>query len=306
MLICLGLGLRAIVIVDFNDDARGGYRCIEVLTGPVRRRRWSAEEKGRLVAETLEPGAGVSEAARRWQVCPQQVFGWRRERPGGHALVDFVDVTSVVLQEGGQVDEDRTEVVLMGMHPGQDTVTEPFGGDPEISAFWVPEYLYRRFFAIGSNVQVFICNGLHWLDGSRRFETMTARTATSFTRYEAVQTTKGVRIHYFYDPAHAERTWENVSSEGALQTSASIVGLVYRGELYDVKSGSPWAYKAPRYGITLGARHISVLIELPDGGPVQPDACRQFIHYRTGAQDHVQAEDFTMLAKDIAPHGCCS
>jgi len=24
------------------------------------------------------PGACVSEVARRWQVCPQQVFGWRR------------------------------------------------------------------------------------------------------------------------------------------------------------------------------------------------------------------------------------
>jgi transposase len=31
------------------------------------------------VAETLESGASVSEVARRWQVCPQQVFGWRRQ-----------------------------------------------------------------------------------------------------------------------------------------------------------------------------------------------------------------------------------
>jgi transposase len=62
---------------DVNDDAKGGFRRIEILTGPSRRRRWSAEEKGRIVAETLEPGARVSEVARRWQVCPQQVFGWR-------------------------------------------------------------------------------------------------------------------------------------------------------------------------------------------------------------------------------------
>ncbi len=63
---------------DVNDDAKGGFRRIEILPGPGRRRRWSAEEKGRVVAETLEPGASVSEVARRWQVCPQQVFGWRR------------------------------------------------------------------------------------------------------------------------------------------------------------------------------------------------------------------------------------
>ena len=63
---------------DVNDDAKGGYRRIEVLTGPGRRRRWSVDEKARIVSETLVPGARVSEVARRWQVCPQQVFGWRR------------------------------------------------------------------------------------------------------------------------------------------------------------------------------------------------------------------------------------
>ena len=63
---------------DVSDDAKGGFRRVEVLTGPGRRRRWSADEKARIVAETLLPGARVSEVARRWQVCSQQVFGWRR------------------------------------------------------------------------------------------------------------------------------------------------------------------------------------------------------------------------------------
>ena len=63
---------------DVNDDAKAGFRRVEVLTGPGRRRRWSAAEKERIVEETLAPGARVSEVARRWQVCPQQVFGWRR------------------------------------------------------------------------------------------------------------------------------------------------------------------------------------------------------------------------------------
>jgi transposase len=62
-----------------NDDAKGiGYRRIEVLTGPGRRRKWSDDGKARIVAETSEPGAVVSQVARRWQVSPQQVFDWRR------------------------------------------------------------------------------------------------------------------------------------------------------------------------------------------------------------------------------------
>ena len=63
---------------DVKDDARGGFRRVEILTGPARRRRWSADQKARIVAETLAPGARVAEVARRWQVCSQQVFGWRR------------------------------------------------------------------------------------------------------------------------------------------------------------------------------------------------------------------------------------
>src|SRR3712207_5917072 len=63
-----------------NDDAKGvGYRRIEVLTGPGRRRKWSDDDKARIVAETSAPGAVVTEVARRWQISPQQVFDWRRQ-----------------------------------------------------------------------------------------------------------------------------------------------------------------------------------------------------------------------------------
>jgi transposase len=66
-------------MVDISDDGKGAYRRIELLTGPGRRRRWSAEEKARVVAETLVPGARVSDVARLWQLSSQQVFTWRRE-----------------------------------------------------------------------------------------------------------------------------------------------------------------------------------------------------------------------------------
>lgn len=63
---------------NVNDDAKGGYRRIEVLTGPGRRRQWSLSGKARIVTENLEPGRSVSEVACRWQICPLQLFGWRR------------------------------------------------------------------------------------------------------------------------------------------------------------------------------------------------------------------------------------
>ena len=72
-------------MVDISDDAKGGYRRIELLTGPGRRRRWSAEEKARIIEETLVSGARVSDVARRWQISSQQVFTWRREARSGRA-----------------------------------------------------------------------------------------------------------------------------------------------------------------------------------------------------------------------------
>ena len=68
---------------DGKDDLKAGHRRVEVLTGPGRRRRWSAEDKARIVAEAMAPGAVVSEVARRWQLSSQQVFGWRREARAG-------------------------------------------------------------------------------------------------------------------------------------------------------------------------------------------------------------------------------
>jgi len=80
---------------DPNDDAKGEYRRVEILTGPGRRRRWSAEDKARIVAETLAPGAGVSEVARRWQLSSQQVFGWRRAaRLAAATTAMTMDITS--------------------------------------------------------------------------------------------------------------------------------------------------------------------------------------------------------------------
>ena len=44
-----------------------------------RRRLWSDEEKRRIVAETLEPGASVSIVARRHDLNANMLFTWRRQ-----------------------------------------------------------------------------------------------------------------------------------------------------------------------------------------------------------------------------------
>ena len=51
----------------------------EVTSGGVRRRRWSKSDKARIVRESLEPGAVVSEVAQRHGLTRWQLYDWRRK-----------------------------------------------------------------------------------------------------------------------------------------------------------------------------------------------------------------------------------
>lgn len=50
-----------------------------LISGAERRRRWSDEDRVRILAAISEPGAVVAEVARREDVCASLVFKWRRE-----------------------------------------------------------------------------------------------------------------------------------------------------------------------------------------------------------------------------------
>lgn len=86
-------------------------RRLEVFTGAGRRRKWSDEDKARIVAEIVASGDSVCSVARRHGLSPQQLFGWRRqlrEAAGGSeadkvqfvpAVVDAVEPAPAAHQE---------------------------------------------------------------------------------------------------------------------------------------------------------------------------------------------------------------
>lgn len=51
----------------------------EVLDGPERRRRWSTEEKARIVEESFAADAVGAVVARRYGLHRNQLYAWRRE-----------------------------------------------------------------------------------------------------------------------------------------------------------------------------------------------------------------------------------
>ena len=72
--------------LDARNDARnegGAYQRVEVITGHQRRRRWTAEEKARIVAESLEADANISDVARRHGVARGLLTIWRRQLSSG-------------------------------------------------------------------------------------------------------------------------------------------------------------------------------------------------------------------------------
>lgn len=61
---------------------------IEVITGEQKRRRYTAEEKSRFVALSMQPGYSVSLVARQYGITPSLLFKWKRlMNDGGQSAI---------------------------------------------------------------------------------------------------------------------------------------------------------------------------------------------------------------------------
>jgi transposase len=95
------------------------FRRIEVIMGVERRRRWSEEDKARIVAESLEPGVVVADVARRYGIHRNQLYGWRSafgvqptKTEAGREAPGFVPVTVVPEAPEGSVSSAAIEIVI--------------------------------------------------------------------------------------------------------------------------------------------------------------------------------------------------
>ena len=93
-------------------------RRLEIFTGAGRRRRWSAQAKAHIVAESYADGTTVSSVARRHGLTVQQLFSWRRQLRKAaagaglpafapvaveRAVIGGADASSVVVEMAGVV-----------------------------------------------------------------------------------------------------------------------------------------------------------------------------------------------------------
>lgn len=214
--------------------------------------------------------------------------------PVEDSFEEVVDVTAQAEAEAEyRLNEDWTEVVLYGNRVDQDTVLDPYNGDPSQDRQWITTYLYHRFYRLPEGVTVYLGEGTHPRDGRRQFKPIPDR-AESFERVETVDVGEGVKVHYYYDPTYQD-TGHNKSISGSLTSSLSTAAIVFRGEMYDVRKSRKWAADAPVFGVPFGAKHISVHVELPDSFPVRHEPYRRFIQLTGGEQRAVVVDDFAEL-----------
>ena len=55
----------------------------KLITSVERRRRWSVEEKRKIIQETYQAGMSLSKVARKYGITPSQLFYWRRTMEEG-------------------------------------------------------------------------------------------------------------------------------------------------------------------------------------------------------------------------------
>src|SRR5260370_28225347 len=107
---------------------------VEVLGGLERRRRWSQDDKARIVEETLAPGAKVTEVARRNGVAASLVFTWRRQARTAERVVPcFAPVQISAAVETG---EGNSKPSAEDDRPKRQVTAAPDA--PSAAAIWTP------------------------------------------------------------------------------------------------------------------------------------------------------------------------
>src|SRR5262245_7827073 len=87
-----------------SDD----YQRIELITGTARRRRWTTEQKLRIIEASCEPGESVSSVARRHGVAPNLLYRWRRLMAQGGAVAVGSDEPLVGNSEVRRLEEPHS------------------------------------------------------------------------------------------------------------------------------------------------------------------------------------------------------
>jgi transposase len=118
-----------VIMFDTSEAAQRSRGRAEIRNGVVRRRRWRTEEKGRIVAQAVAPGAVVAQVARQHDLTPQHLSNWIRAAKEGRltlpapepsrecaeaVAVDFVPVVAMSTGEAARAQAASCIEIVVG------------------------------------------------------------------------------------------------------------------------------------------------------------------------------------------------
>jgi transposase len=86
---------------DGHGFKRGRQERIDICVGVERRRKWSRDDRLRIVQETLADGAVIADVARRNEVASSLIYTWRKQALAG--LLDGFHQVRIVPEFGPDI-----------------------------------------------------------------------------------------------------------------------------------------------------------------------------------------------------------
>src|ERR1700741_1933070 len=106
---------------------------VEILGGRERRRRWSVEEKLRIVSETHERGARIRAVAARHDVYPSLFHSWRRQvREGRLGALETPNFMPVRLTEAPRPEQVPSSPLMEQSHTDAIEIRLPDGTEIKV------------------------------------------------------------------------------------------------------------------------------------------------------------------------------
>lgn len=211
--------------------------------------------------------------------------------------------------------EDWTAVILCGNNPLQNTITNPYAPDHQLTSAWLINQIYRRYFNIPKNLELRLFVGhSKGSEASVKFRSI----------YEYVQDAKkkhpqdiqeelvddkngsGIKIWYLYDGPYSGKSKDDNKGKpttviGNPATTPTFSGLVYKNEIYDVCSEIRWKKVAGMLGVLYGARYLRIFVELPDTVKVIPDQYRVSIQKPDAEKSEIGMLDYAQEIRENMP-----
>lgn len=94
-----------------HERPREHSKRIDIRVGVERRRKWSSDDRLRIVQETLADGAVIADVARRNEVASSLIYTWRKQALAG--LLDGFHQVRIVPESGPEIGPDVTPATAL-------------------------------------------------------------------------------------------------------------------------------------------------------------------------------------------------